>query len=112
VLYGDSTTNTNRYPAWSPLNSDVAFSSNPSNDHEWNGTDGGALSQIFIVSTNNLSSVKLTTEGGEHPAWSPDGSKIIYCRFNPWVNPLTDSRNGRLWIMNSDGTNKQQITFP
>lgn len=35
--------------------------------------------------------------------WSPDGTHIVY----------TDSRagNGRLWIMEENGSNKRQLTF-
>lgn len=46
---------------------------------------------------------QLTNTQGYSCDWSPDGSKIVY----------TDSRavNGRLWIMNADGSNKDQLTF-
>lgn len=111
ILWGDAETNTNRGPEFSPMGTSIVFSSQPSHDHQWNGTDGGALPQIWRIKPDGTNATKLTTEGGEEPSWSPDGSKIVYCRFNPWVDPKVNPYNGRLWIMHADGTNKQQLTY-
>jgi Tol biopolymer transport system component len=39
-----------------------------------------------------------------YPSWSPDGAKIIYSAFS-------GSWNRHLWVMNSDGSGKVQLTF-
>jgi len=52
---------------------------------------------------NNGSIIKLTTTQGWSPNISSAGNKIIYTNRNPG--------NGRLWIMNRDGSNPQQLTF-
>lgn len=44
--------------------------------------------------------IKFIPNGGG-PKWSPDGSKIIYCK--------PSYEGGTLWIMNPDGTGKTQI---
>jgi len=46
---------------------------------------------------------QLTTEGGGYPDWSPDGQWIVYTKI--------DRRNGYLWLMRPDGSEKHQITF-
>jgi len=35
--------------------------------------------------------------------WNPEGNKIVFTDITPG--------NGRLWIMNSGGSNKLQLTF-
>lgn len=47
--------------------------------------------------------VQLTTEGGDCPEWSPDSQWIVYTK--------TDRRNGYLWLMRPDGSDKHQLTF-
>ncbi len=51
----------------------------------------------FDIATAQLT--QLTTSGGNEPAWSPDGTEIAY----------TNTRVGRIWIMNADGLNKHPL---
>ena len=44
-------------------------------------------SQVYIMDANNLDYIegefiRLTTDGGSFPAWSPDGSQIVYMSFS------------------------------
>jgi Tol biopolymer transport system component len=59
--------------------------------------------QIFLVNLETREIKRLTNEGSNSsPAWSPDGTKIVF----------SSSRNGDndLYIMDREGTNQQQIT--
>ena len=51
---------------------------------------------------------QLTQKGGTSPAWSPDGSQIVYTRYN---FAEFSEESGHLWIMDSNGENKRQLTF-
>ena len=51
----------------------------------------------FDIATSQLT--QLTTSGGVEPAWSPDGGEIAY----------TNTRVGRIWIMNADGSDKRPL---
>ena len=61
---------------------------------------------VFKIFTSNIDGsnvAQLVLNPSDPGDWSPDGTQIVY----------TDARivNGRLWIMNADGTNAKQLTF-
>ena len=56
---------------------------------------------IWTMTIEGKNLRQLTTDRGGDPNWSPDGSKIVYCK--------PTFRGGTLWIMNADGTGKTQI---
>lgn len=60
--------------------------------------------QVWKINLLTGEHTQLTTDSGDYPAWSPDGSKIVYTR--------TVLGDGGLWIMNADGTQKRRLTFP
>ena len=62
------------------------------------------LSQIVVGSLVDITLSQLTVDGGDYPAWSPDGTKIVYMR-----SALGD---GGLWIMNANGLGKHRLTTP
>lgn len=62
-----------------------------------------AQSQLWSVPVSGGLAKQLTTEGGDYPDWSPDGQWIVYTKI--------DRRNGYLWLMRPDGSEKHQITF-
>jgi Tol biopolymer transport system component len=62
------------------------------------------LTQIWKIDLTTGTLSKLTDDGGDFAAWSPDGSKIAYTR--------TAFGDGALWIMNKDGTGKRRLTNP
>lgn len=59
---------------------------------EWN---------IWTMTIEGKNLRQLTTDRGRYPNWSPDGSKIIYCK--------PSMEGGTLWIMNADGSEKTQV---
>lgn len=90
-------------PRWSPDGRTIAF---------YRISRGEVPVQVWSIKRDGSDLKQLTTEGGESPAWAPGGGQIVYCRFDYRTDPQKDARNGRLWIMNADGTNQQQLTFP
>ena len=58
------------------------------------------LPQLHLINADGTNMRKLTHNIGEtyFPAWSPDGNSIAY------------ERNYQLWIMDSNGENKRQLT--
>jgi len=59
-------------PTWSPEGDWVAFGSGP---------DGYTPQDIYVMRSDGSGLRRLTQGGGESPAWSPDGSKIVFTRF-------------------------------
>lgn len=62
--------------------------------------------QLFRINADGSNLTQLTTEGCTGFSWSPDG-EIVYVNFD---YSITESK-GTLWIMDSDGNNKQQLTY-
>ncbi len=58
--------------------------------------------QVWSFDINQNKHTKITDDGGDYPAWSPDGTKIVYTR--------TQLGDGGLWVMNADGSNKHRLT--
>ncbi|MCK4546483.1 MAG: PD40 domain-containing protein [Candidatus Eisenbacteria sp.] len=46
---------------------------------------------------------------GRSPAWSPDGETIAFAARS---EALGDTVKQRIWIMNADGSQQRQVTFP
>ena len=60
-------------------------------------------SNLWSVDTDRSNLKQLTTAGGDWPDWSPDGKWIVYTNGG--------DKNGHLWLMKPDGSEKHQITF-
>jgi Tol biopolymer transport system component len=85
--------------AWSPDGRQLAFvSSRP----------GGRFG-ISVMNVNGTGFRRLTHDGEGLPAWSPDGTTIAYERFNA---RLGSSGTYEIWLMNPDGSDQRQLTFP
>ena len=82
-----------RYPAWSPDGSKIAFQS-----------DRDGNSEIYVMNADGTNVVKLTSNTAEDwtPAWSPDGCKIAFASDR-------DSECG-IYVMDTDGTNVIPLT--
>lgn len=93
-LISISTNDDLSFASVSPTGQHLIFTLSPYND----------LAGIWKADLSNGAAVKLTVDGGDFASWSPDGSKIVYTR--------TQSGDGALWIMNSDGTEKRRLTSP
>ncbi len=87
---------------WSPEGGRIAFISgntttNSSNEVFMMNADGSGRRQI-----TNTSSV-----AEQEPAWSPDGTKLIYTANSFDVDGQTDPE---IWTINADGTGRRQLT--
>lgn len=82
-------------PAWSPDGKQLAFF-----------RQLGNIRQIFVVDLASGTERQLTKKGSNAAAiWSPKGDKIAF-----WSG---DERGfGQVWVMNSDGGEKKQLTSP
>ncbi|MDZ7695164.1 MAG: hypothetical protein U5K69_29280 [Balneolaceae bacterium] len=86
-------------PGWSPDSKNIVFHS-----QMFNSEDQG---NIVIYNSENKSFTNLTPGppanffiNDQHPAWSPDNSKIVYSRY---------ATKTELWITDSDGTNRHKL---
>jgi len=92
LTFSTVSTYSSTYPKWSPDGTKIAYESNRSGNFEiWVVDFMGSQTRLTF---NNAST--------RTPAWSPDGLKIAYISN---VNGYYE-----LYTMNSDGTNKKQIT--
>ena len=94
TLYSFETTTSCGFGSISPDSARYVFRVQPGQD----------LSQIWVVDLAKRTPTKLTDDGGDHPAWSPDGARIVYTR--------TAVGDGTLWVMRVDGSGKRRLTFP
>lgn len=92
----------NRYPHYSPDGAKIVFQSQAE----------GEYPQIWVMDANGNNLQKLTTDGGFTPSWV-DNNTIAYIGFKPRGLNLEEylKNHGTLWVMNSDGSHKKQLTF-
>jgi len=84
-------------PAFSPDGERIAFRS---------GRQGGG---IFVMGRTGESPRRLTTEG-LNPAWSPDGSQIVYATTGVGDSPGIRVGNSELWTVNVVTGEKRHLT--
>ena len=58
----------------------------------------GGRPQVWVMNPDGSDLIQLTTDGGEDPAWSPDGRLIAY------------AFNGRVFVMTAGGADRRQIS--
>jgi len=71
------------------------------------------LADIYTLDIESGETMQLTTEAyNEHAGFSPDSKKIVWMSTRePGPSYLLLSGGTDYWMMNSDGSNKQRITF-
>jgi len=93
-----------REPDWNPYCNKITYtgrSAAPSH-HE---------NDVWITDTSGIDTLRLTSEGGKSPVFSPDGSKIAYvCVTRDTIDPYRVIDIG-IWVMDTMGVNKTQLVF-
>jgi Tol biopolymer transport system component len=113
-------------PAWSPDAKKIAFVSssnldgtdpsdagtfgqNPPNIWVMNA-DGSGAQPLTLVTFAGAPGISQTVSAA--PAWSPDGTKIIYSSIRALDGSNADApaQNNNIWIMNADGSGSRPLT--
>jgi Tol biopolymer transport system component len=88
---------------FSPGGTQLLFSSNLAQS----GLLEAANNDIFVVDLGSLALTRLTSDDyNEHAHFVPSGQKILWM-----TNRGNASRGTDLWVMNTDGTGKERLTF-
>jgi Tol biopolymer transport system component len=66
--------------------------------------DGTGKRQLTKTTIKGLTRTGVNIRWACRPAYSPDGTKIVYAS--------TESGRSEIWVMNADGTNQRQFTYP
>ena len=57
---------------------------------------------VYVMNPDGSDPRRLTTAGGEYPAWSPDGKQIAFARGK--------NEASEIWVMNADGSGQKRVT--
>jgi hypothetical protein len=89
-------------PAWSPDGMKIAFMSNRDDPNP--GSCTFCNEEIYVMDANGANETRLTTDPArdESPAWSPDGTKIVF--------DSARTGSGDIYSMNPDGTGVVRLT--
>ena len=89
-------------PQANPVNGRIAFSYQPETNGDW---------EIYTINPDGTDPMRLTNNDYHDMGanWSPDGTKIVFYSWRPNPNP-GDATSSQIYVINSDGTNVQQLT--
>ena len=91
-------------PDWSPDGRTILFTSHSTADDYRDATSA----EIYTISADGTGKPKALTSNKEEeraPAWSPDGTKIVFHRAKARGLGAWD-----LWLVNADGTGESRLT--
>jgi dipeptidyl aminopeptidase/acylaminoacyl peptidase len=98
------------WPAWSPDGSQLVFTSNRTEEREWN-----AASELWLLrfdAAGRTVDLSCVTGGPSaafgRPSWSPEGRLIAAVgHFESWAG---SARHKRLWVMTPDGNERWNLS--
>ena len=100
--------------AWSPNGRRIAFASNRAHPEvACEGSHPRCDYDIYVMSADGTNVRRLTDDPANErePAWSPDGSRIVFTSTRDQVGvPSSDRYNAELYVMNADGSGQTRIT--
>jgi Tol biopolymer transport system component len=93
-------------PSFSPNEKSIMFTGNATGTPElWlMNVDGTIPHPITYTTGSGVAKDGTEIKWSSHGSFSPDGKKIAYSS--------TENGHAEIWIMNSDGSDKKQVTFP
>ena len=95
--------------SWSPQGNQIVFAARPDAGHRRAiyvvNSDGIGLHQISISPSCGGAASDPTSRGCLDPAWSPDGTKIVFRIFAPGIK-----LNNPVYTANADGSGLFQVT--
>lgn len=99
-------------PSWSPDGSKLVFAGSSAMEPS---ADQPAPFFINVVHADGSNLQSIVGPGVViSPSWSPDGSKILYEKFNELEDPFSadaaPSQMMDVWVVNPDGSNPQPLT--
>ena len=97
LTFDDDPNVSNGYPRWSPDNTRIVYDSSRTGDVE-----------VWIINADGTGNTNLTNSPGTDdwlPSFSPDGRLIVFEAMAP------GDQEQELFVMDSDGGNRRQITF-
>jgi Tol biopolymer transport system component len=91
-------------PGWSPDGSRMVFTSSRDDN---NSSLGG---EIWVMNADGSGQIRISNDNYEDldGAWSPDGGKIAYVRWNTDVSGPENLH--QIWVMNPDGSGQTPLT--
>jgi len=94
-------------PAWSPDGNWIAFNSLPDSSRPGGPTNPSGIYLVHPDGTDWHRISPTATDNDQSPAWSPDGTRIVFARLaSDWQTTHISS----LWQMRPDGTDAEQLT--